>query len=109
MSRDELYLLHIRDAILRIRSYTVKGKGSFLAEPIIQDAVIRNFEIIGEAVKGLSSEFVSANPSVPFKQIAGMRDRLIHGYFGVDLEIVWAVIEKDLSELDAVLKNSLKD
>jgi uncharacterized protein with HEPN domain len=61
-----------------------------------QDAIIRKLEVIGQAVKNLSDAAKSPQPQVPWKQIAGMRDKVSHDYFGVNLEIVWAVIEKDL-------------
>jgi uncharacterized protein with HEPN domain len=66
---------------------------------MIQDAVIRNLEIIGEAVKGLSEDLRSANPEVLWRQIAGMRDVLIHHYFGVKLETVWQVVVDHLPNL----------
>ena len=66
---------------------------------MIQDAVIRNLEVIGEAVKGLSEELRSTNPDVPWKQIAGMRDVLIHHYFGVKIETVWQVVVQHLPNL----------
>ena len=64
-----------------------------------QDAVIRNIEIIGEAVKKLSEEIRLEYSSIPWKAIAGTRDRLIHGYFGVNIDIVWDISTKDLSEI----------
>ncbi len=69
-----------------------------------QDAVVRNIEIVGEAVKLLSSGFKRRHPDVPWKQIAGMRDVIIHRYFGVALDIVWRVATKDLPEAVARLK-----
>jgi uncharacterized protein with HEPN domain len=89
---DRVYLAHIRDAIERIEAYTVGGRERFFAESVVQDAVIRNLEVIGEAVKGLSDDLRSSNSDVPWKQIAGMRDVLIHHYFGVKLETVWQVV-----------------
>lgn len=65
---------------------------------MVKDAVERNFEIIGEAVKNLSEDFRNKYPNIPFKQIAGMRDKLIHDYFGVDYEIVWKTINDKLPE-----------
>ena len=59
-----------------------------------QDAIIRKLEVIGQAVKNLSDRCKSREPSIPWKQIAGMRDRVIHGYFGVNLEIVWGLSKK---------------
>jgi len=100
----QIYLAHIRDAIQAIREYTEEGKDVFLKDRKTQDAVIRNLEIIGEAVKNLPSEMTSRYQSVPWKNIAGMRDRLIHHYFGVNLKMVWGVVENRLDELDGVIQ-----
>lgn len=73
------------------------------------DAVVRNFEIIGEAVKNLPDEIKDKYPSVPFKQIAGMRDKLIHDYFGVDYEIVYKTIKDKLSEFKKQIEKIIKE
>jgi len=104
---DHVYLAHIRDAIERIEAFTSGGRDQFLAEPMVQDAVIRNLEVIGEAVKGLSDELRSTNPDVPWKQIAGMRDVLIHHYFGVKLDTVWQVVAEHLPPLGARVRQLL--
>jgi len=96
MKNDSVYLHHICDAIIDIERYTAGGKQAFFAEKIIQDAVIRNLEIIGEAVKNISQQTREKNPDIPWKRIAGLRDILIHQYFGVDLETVWLVVENRL-------------
>jgi uncharacterized protein with HEPN domain len=96
MKDDRVYLLHIQDAVQRVLAYTRDGRDYFLADTKTQDAVIRNIEIIGEATKNLSQDRKAAHPGVPWKQIAGMRDTLIHRYFGVKLELVWQVVESDL-------------
>jgi hypothetical protein len=70
-----------------------------MASRMVQDATIRNLEVIGEAVKGLSEQTRSRAPGVPWRRIAGMRDQLIHHYFGVDLEVVWRVVEAELGPL----------
>ena len=85
MKDERIYLGHIRDAINDIERYTSVGRDAFMAEQMRQDAVIRKLEIIGEAVKQLSSTTKERRPEIPWKQIAGMRDRLTHDYFGVDL------------------------
>lgn len=72
---------------------------AFLQDTKTQDAVIRNIEIIGEATKNLSSDIRIKYASVPWKSLSGMRDRLIHRYFGVNLDIVWSVSTRDLAEL----------
>ena len=72
-----------------------------MADRRTQSAVIHQFEVIGEAVKNLSAELKSSEPSVPWRQIAGARDRLIHAYFSVDLDAVWSMVEQDLPALRA--------
>lgn len=98
--RDErLYLTDIKDAIDRVLSYTAGGRETFLADLMMQDAVIRNIEIMGEAAKGVSQITRGTHPEIPWKKIAGIRDRVIHGYFRVDLDIVWEVVDKELPRL----------
>ncbi len=101
MKKDVVYLRHVRDAVARIRTYTKGGKAAFFASPMIQDATIRNLEIIGEATKIISGAFRTAHPEIPWSRMAGMRDVLIHNYMGVDLEIVWDVIANRLDDIDA--------
>jgi len=109
MKDDHVYLQHIRDSIGRIESYIRGGKEAFLRESIVQDAVIRNLEVIGEAVKNLSAEMRSQHPEIPWARIAGMRDVLIHGYFGVRLETVWNAVERRLPEFKAHIKRLLDE
>lgn len=99
MKDDLIFLQHIIDAIKDIEEYTCNGEDSFYSTKMIQDAVIRNLEIIGEAVKNISPATRIEYPDVSWKQIAGLRDVLIHHYFGVDLETVWLVVEKRLPAL----------
>ena len=109
MKDNRVYLRHIRDAIIRIESYVSRGRPAFLAETIIQDAVIRNLEVIGEATKNLSDDLRAQHPDVPWNRIAGMRDVLIHEYFGVRLETVWGVVENRLPELKRFVDIVLAD
>ena len=109
MKEDRVYLAHMRDAIERIATFTAGGHDDFLADPMVQDAVIRNLEVMGEAVKGLSDSLRSANPDVPWKQIAGMRDVLIHHYFGVKLETVWQVVVQHLPPLRDRIRQLLSE
>jgi uncharacterized protein with HEPN domain len=99
-----MYLAHIRDSIRAIRDYTQEGEAAFLKDRKTQDAVIRNLEIIGEAVKNLPPEITEKYPDIPWKNIAGMRDRLIHHYFGVNLKMVWGVVETRLEALAHVVQ-----
>lgn len=103
MKDQRLYLGHIREAIADIRTYAAAGEGAFLTERMRQDAIIRKLEVIGEAVKRLSDETRLKQPAIPWRQIAGMRDHLSHAYFGVDVGLVWKVIERDLTPLDAAV------
>lgn len=94
---DAEFLIDIQEAIGRILRYTADiTYEDFLADTKTQDAVIRNLEIIGEATKNLSRNFRSRHVDVPWKSMAGIRDRLIHHYFGVNLDIVWQVGANDL-------------
>ena len=99
MKVERFYLEHVRDALADIREYAAAGEPAFRAERMRQDAIIRKLEIIGEAVKKLSPESKSRRPEIPWTQISGMRDRLTHVYFGVDLSLVWRVVERDLDAL----------
>ena len=98
MKRDlRLYLQDILESISAIEEYTGKlSEKEFLSKQQVQDAVIRRFEIIGEAVKKVDENFKREHSGVPWKEIAGMRDVLIHEYFGVNLKRVWLVIKNDL-------------
>jgi uncharacterized protein with HEPN domain len=93
------YVVHALDAIDAILEYTAGGRDDFMADRRTQDAVIRNIEILGQAVKGLADDTRSLDETVPWRQIAGMRDKLIHDYFGVDLALVWDVVERELPAL----------
>lgn len=99
MKDPQVYLRHILDSIDKILKFTESGRESFLNDERTQDAVIRNLEIIGEAVRKIPAEFRDAHTEIPWKIIAGMRDKLIHDYFGVNLNIVWEAVERDLPDL----------
>ncbi len=110
MKKDnQVYLEHILDAINQIKTYIkdVDYK-SFTNSRLIQDAVIRELEIVGEATKNLSEEVRKKYPNIPWKDIAGMREKLIHGYMGVNLEDVWKTAKEEISDLEKQLKNLLK-
>ena len=90
----------IQEAVQRITIYTTgMTYETFLADIKTQDAVLRNLEILGEATKNLSTELRAKYPDLPWKGMAGIRDRLIHHYFGVNFDIVWQIITTELSEV----------
>ena len=89
MRKQRPYLTDILERIRRIEHATDAGREAFVADVLRQDAVIRNFEVIGEIVKRLSPDLTAAHPTIPWRQIAGFRDVLIHDYEQVDIEAVW--------------------
>jgi len=107
------YLGHILQAIERIERYTGEmSEHNFLASELTQDAVIRNFEIIGEASRNLERncpEFATAHPGLPLLNAYEMRNALAHGYFRVDLGIVWKTIQNDLPALQRQIDTIVKD
>ena len=108
MKEDSVYLNHILDSINNVLSDT-QGitLESFLTNRQVKDAVTRNVEIIGEAVKRLSEETYKNYPDVPWQKIARTRDRLIHHYFDVDDQELWKIIEKDLPKLKTSVEEIL--
>lgn len=109
MSGDRAYLEHIHEAIRRVMEYTATGRDDFMARTLLQDGVIRNLEIVGEATKKLSPELRARYPELPWKGMTGLRDVLIHNYLGVDLRMVWDVVANRLPELDRHISVILRE
>jgi len=113
MSKDQMrvpdYLEHILAAIQRIHRYTQgKTESDFLENEQVQDAVLRNIEIIGEAARNIvrsDPEFVTLHSEVPWEEVYLMRNRICHGYFSVDLEIIWHTVQRYLPELEQQLQS----
>jgi len=100
MKDDKIYIEHILRSIERIESYiSGKNQEDFSEDYLTQDAVIRQLEIIGEAKKRISTTFRSINPHIPWQDMAGMRDILIHNYIDVDTDIVWKTASESIPEL----------
>ena len=96
-------LRDIQEAIIRIFKYTGAGRKAFDENELIQTWIIHHLEIIGEAARAIPQDFREQHPEIPWGQISGMRNILIHMYFGIDHDIVWAVVERDLPSLQKVV------
>ena len=107
MKDDRLYLQHIQQAIECIDTYRTTRE-DFMQNRMMQDAIIRQLEIIGEAAIIISLETKARHSALPWREMAGMRDKLIYGYFGVDLAAVWDTVESDLPPLHRQIPEILK-
>lgn len=106
---DIEFLSDIKEAIKRIEEYTEKiDYDKFSKDKKTQDAVVRNLQIIGEAVKNIASDFKKKHTDIEWKKITGLRDKITHYYFGVNWDIVWDVAKNKLPELLGKVKNILK-
>jgi len=110
MKKDPLlFITHMEECIEDIEIYmSGKSRDDFLADKMLQDAVVRKLMIIGEAVKNLPAEFTSKYPKVPWSDIARTRDKLVHDYFGVDLKLTFDIVAEDLPELKKQIARILK-
>ena len=107
---DTVYLRHILDAIKTIEGYlSGVSETKFKATSLLQDGTIRQIEIIGEAVRHVSKDLRITYPEIPWQDIAGMRDKLIHDYFGVDIEKVWLTAKDDLPILKVQIMGIMHD
>lgn len=98
-----VYVSQILEAIKKIQGYTKEGRDVFYDTIIIQDAVMRNIEIVGEVAKRISTEFKDKYDQVPWRQMAGIRDVLIHDYDSIDMSIVWNVVNTELPKIRIIL------
>ena len=99
MRDDRERLLDIQEAIEKIERYAARGRDAFERDELIQTWVLHHLQILGEAARGLSEGLRSRNPKVPWSQIIGMRNVLVHDYFGVDTAALWTAVERDLPSL----------
>ncbi len=111
MPRDsKIYLEDILEATRKIKTYTGSlSKAAFLEDEKTLDAVVRNLEVIGEAVKKLPEDLRAQHSAVEWKKIAGLRDILIHEYFGLDAEIVWDIVQTKVPALDQEVRTMLNE
>lgn len=101
---DCVLLAHMRNCIDRILEYTNGQRTQFDASPLVQDAVIRNLQTLTESSQRLSADVKGTEPQIPWRDLAGFRNVIVHGYLGVDLGAVWLVVEQDLPALAEAVK-----
>ena len=100
---DQVLLEHIRECIKRIQGYTDGGRSAFYESLLVQDAVVRNLQVLAESTQRLSDSIKHTEPDVPWRAIGDFRNVLTHGYLQIDTEVVWSVVERNLPELaDAI-------
>lgn len=99
LEADRVLLAHMRDCLDGILEYTNSERSRFDASRLVQDAVIRNLQTLAESSQRLSNEIKSAEPQIPWRELAGFRKVIVHGCLGVDLGAVWLVVEQDLPAL----------
>jgi uncharacterized protein with HEPN domain len=104
MKDRRLYLIHAQDCIARIREYTQGGKDEFMGSGLIQDAVLRNLEIMGESIKKFPEEWKQTQPQVEWIKVGDFRNVLAHDYLEIDLDLVWNIIENYLPGLGAAVQ-----
>lgn len=108
MRSDRERLLDILEAIERIEKYAAEGKKAFESDELIQNWMVHHIEIIGEACRSLSDDFQTEHANVPWADIIGMRNILVHHYFGIDTDAVWSVVERDIPELKFNIQTIVK-
>jgi uncharacterized protein with HEPN domain len=110
MKDDKLYLIHIRECIERVEGYVESGgERTFLASTLIQDAVLRNLQVMAESTQRLSDALRSAHSEIDWRQISGFRNVLVHNYLNVEPDRVWLVIEQDLPVLKRAVDVMLEE
>jgi uncharacterized protein with HEPN domain len=108
MKDDRLYLIHIKECIERIESYLVDvDKRDFLDSALLQDAVIRNLQVLAESTQRLSDEAKDAHQDIDWYKIAGFRNILVHDYLGLDLDTVWNIVDNELPMLKKAVEEML--
>jgi uncharacterized protein with HEPN domain len=100
---DQVYLAHMLECIHRVLSYTEQGEQVFRHSQLIQDAVIRNLQVMAESSQRLSETTKASSPETPWRAISGFRNIVVHDYLGLDLDVVWGVVSKDLPPLQFAL------
>lgn len=108
MRKDRDRLLDIVEAIERIEKYAARGREAFERDELVQNWIVHHLQIVGEASRSLSDDFTRNRSEVPWSKIVGMRNILVHRYFGIDLQAVWSVVEGELPALRSNIESILR-
>lgn len=108
MKDDGIYLEHILKSIEKIEKHRRLGRKRFFASETMQDAVLRNLQTLAESSQRLSAELKAAQPQIPWAEIAGFRNILVHNYLGVDLDVIWGIMNEELRDLKAAAEAMLR-
>ena len=107
---DTLYLQHMLDALARLEEYIRRTtREKFGADPLIQDGLIRQLTVLGEAAGKVSRQFVDSHPEIPWPDVTGIRHKLVHDYFVVDVDVVWMTATEDAPGLKPLIEKALED
>lgn len=109
MKQDRLYMLHLADFVRKIREQFSRGKETFLQDTTVHDSTLMGFIQIGEIARKLSPAFKQQHALIPWQNMIDFRNILVHNYAGIDLHIVWEIMEKDFPKLEAFVVHYLKD
>jgi uncharacterized protein with HEPN domain len=104
MKTDAIYLTHILECIHRIEDNMEHGRDAFMASHTLQDAVLRNLQTMTEATQRLSTELKDRHPEMPWPQISAFRNVLVHNYLGIDLDNIWAILQRDIPPLKRTIE-----
>ena len=108
MKDDQLYLLHIRECLDRVARYASRGRETFFADTMIQDAILRNLQILAESTTRLSGPLKGDHPEIDWRSIASFRNVMVHDYLGVDPHQIWDIVERDLPPLPRSIEAILR-
>jgi uncharacterized protein with HEPN domain len=106
---DRLYVIHIGECLARIEQYVAGGRETFMHSILIQDAVLRNLQTIGQSVGRFSEALREAHPEINWRSIIGLRNVLVHDYLGINLERLWDIIERDVPDLKRTVEAILRE
>ena len=109
MKDDRLYVIHIGECLARIEQYVADGREALLHSTLIQDAVLRNLQTIGQSVSRLSDALRETHPEINWRSIIGLRNVLVHDYLGINLERIWDIIEHDVPDLQRTVEAILRE